>query len=61
MTRAEGDPCSLRRQPVQLDQLVQQLVDDSLIEAASHGCQMKFENREPVRVEGDAELLRREL
>ena len=41
---------------------MQQLVDDSLIEAAAHGCQVKFENREPaVRVEGDAELLRREL
>jgi signal transduction histidine kinase len=59
VTRAEGDPSSLRRHPVQLDQLVQQLVDDSLIEAAAHGCQVKFENREPVRVEGDAELLRR--
>ena len=59
VTRAEGDPSSLRRRPVQLDQLVQQLVDDSLIEAAAHGCRVKFENREPVRVEGDAELLRR--
>ena len=59
VTRAEGDPTSLRRNPVQLDQLVQQLVDDSAIEATAHGCEVKFERREPVKVEGDPELLRR--
>ena len=61
VTRAEGDPSSLRRNPVQLDELVRQLVDDSLMEAAAHGCQVKFENREPVSVEGDAELLRQRM
>jgi signal transduction histidine kinase len=61
VTRAEGDPSSLRRHPVQLDQLVQQLVDDSLIEAAARGCELKFERREPVLVEGDPELLRRAI
>jgi signal transduction histidine kinase len=61
VTRAEGDPSSLRRHHVQLDQLVQQLVDDSLIEAAAHGCELKFEKREPVKVEGDPELLRRAI
>jgi len=61
VTRAEGDPSSLRRHPVQLDQLVQQLVDDSLIEAAARGCELKFERREPVQVEGDPELLRRAI
>jgi two-component system sensor histidine kinase CpxA len=61
VTRAEGDPSSLRRHPVQLDQLVQQLVDDSLIEAAARGCEVKFERREPVQVEGDPELLRRAI
>jgi len=59
VTCAEGDPSSLRRNTVQLDQLVQQLVDDSLIEAAAHGCGVKFEKREPVKVEGHAELPRR--
>ena len=33
VTRAEGDPSSLRHNPVRLDELVQQLVDDSNIEA----------------------------
>ncbi len=61
VTRAEGDPTSLRRCPVQLDQLVQQLVDDSLIEAAAHGCGLKFEKRESVKVDGNPELLRRAI
>jgi two-component system sensor histidine kinase CpxA len=59
VTRAEGDPTSLRRDPVRLDELVEQLVDDSSIEAASHGCAVKYEQREPVTVSGDPELLRR--
>jgi len=59
VTRAEGDPSSLRRDPLRLDELVQQLVDDSSIEAAAHGCDLKYEKREPVTVAGDPELLRR--
>jgi two-component system sensor histidine kinase CpxA len=59
VTRAEGDPSSLRRDPLRLDELVQQLVDDSSIEAAAHGCELKYERREPVLVAGDPELLRR--
>jgi two-component system sensor histidine kinase CpxA len=59
VTRAEGDPASLRRDPIRLDELVGQLVDDSSIEAASHGCAVHYEHREPVTVAGDAELLRR--
>ena len=37
VTRAEGDPSALRREPVRVDELVQQLVDDSGIEAKAHG------------------------
>jgi two-component system sensor histidine kinase CpxA len=59
VTRAEGDPSSLRRDPVRLDELVQQLVDDSAIEAAAHGCKLEYLRREPVTVDGDPELLRR--
>ena len=42
VTRAEGDPSSLRRDPVRLDELVQQLVDDSAIEAAARGCRLEY-------------------
>jgi two-component system sensor histidine kinase CpxA len=59
VTRAEGDPSSLRHAPLRLDELVRQLVDDASIEAAAHGCELKYEKREPVTVAGDAELLRR--
>jgi signal transduction histidine kinase len=59
VTRAEGDPGSLPREPVRLDELVSQLVDDSSLEAASHGCRLQYQPGEPVTVEGDAELLRR--
>jgi signal transduction histidine kinase len=59
VTRAEGDPSLLRREPVRVDELVQQLVDDSNIEARAHGCELKYERRQPVTVEGDPELLRR--
>lgn len=59
VTRAEGDPSSLRRDPVRLDELVRQLVDDSALEATSHGCRVEYHPPEPVTVAGDAELLRR--
>jgi two-component system sensor histidine kinase CpxA len=61
VTRAEGDPRSLRRDHVRLDELVQQLVDDSAIEASARGCQLEYRHGEAVTVEGDAELLRRAM
>jgi two-component system sensor histidine kinase CpxA len=59
VTRAEGDPSSLRRNPVRLDVLVQQLVEESKIEAEARGCSLTFAARDPVTVQGDPELLRR--
>jgi two-component system sensor histidine kinase CpxA len=59
VTRAEGDPNSLRRNRVRLDDLLQQLVDDAHIEAAARGCSIAYGRGEPVTVEGDPELLRR--
>jgi len=59
VTRAEGDPTSLRHAPFRLDELVRQLVEDSSIEAAAHGCELKYEQRATVTVAGDPELLRR--
>jgi two-component system sensor histidine kinase CpxA len=59
VTRAEGDPSSLRREPVRLDELVKEVLDDSSIEASAHGCELKYDASGPVTVEGDPELLRR--
>jgi signal transduction histidine kinase len=59
VTRAEGDPASLRHNPVRLDELVQQLVEESGIEAAARGCVLRYGTHEPAVVQGDPELLRR--
>jgi len=59
VTRAEGDPNSLRRDPIRLDELVAQLVEDAQIEASAHGCELEYARGEPVTVQGDPELLRR--
>jgi signal transduction histidine kinase len=61
VTRAEGDPASLHRDPVRLDQLVGQLVDDARIEAAARGCEIEYRTPTAVTVAGDAELLRRAI
>jgi two-component system sensor histidine kinase CpxA len=59
VTRVEGDPGSLRRDVVRLDELVSQAVDDSGIEAAAHGCSLHYESPGAVTLDGDHELLRR--
>jgi signal transduction histidine kinase len=59
VTRAEGDPSLLHREPVRLDEMVQQLVDDSRIEAQARGCDLQYKPSQPATVEGDPELLRR--
>jgi two-component system sensor histidine kinase CpxA len=59
VTRAEGDPASLRQNPLRLDELVAQLAEDARLEAASRGCRIEFGEPRPVTVLGDPELLRR--
>ena len=59
VTRAEGDPSSLRRESVRLDELLAQLVEDAKIEASARGCRLEYNGQEAVTMEGDPELLRR--
>jgi two-component system sensor histidine kinase CpxA len=59
VTRAEGDPQTLRHTPVRLDKLAEELVSDSAIEAQARGCSLVMREAEAVTVEGDPELLRR--
>lgn len=61
VTRAEGDPSSLRREPVRLEQLLRELVDDSALEARARGCKVRLVEEHPVLVKGDPELLRRAI
>ena len=61
VTRAEGDPDSLRREPVRLDRLLEELVADSSLEAQAHGSAVRLGTAQPATVQGDAELLRRAI
>src|ERR1700691_4035029 len=61
VTRAEGDPGSLRREPLRLDRLLEELVADSSLEARARGSVVSLVSAAPVTVQGDAELLRRAI
>jgi two-component system sensor histidine kinase CpxA len=59
VTRAEGDPNALRAQPVRLDQLLADVVNDGAIEASARGSEVVLDAPTPVTIQGDPELLRR--
>jgi two-component system sensor histidine kinase CpxA len=59
VTRAEVDPNALRAQPVRLDQLLAEVVDDCSIEATARECALVLDGPSGVTIQGDAELLRR--
>jgi signal transduction histidine kinase len=59
VTRAEGDPSSLRVEPVRVDELLTDLVEDCSVEAEARGCRLELKGAPPVVVRGDPELMRR--
>jgi two-component system sensor histidine kinase CpxA len=59
VTRAEGDPSSLRKEPVRVDELLANLVGDCSVEAEARGCRLEMRKPPPVTIRGDAELMRR--
>ncbi len=59
VTRAEGDPSQRRLDPVRLDTLIEEVVDDCAIEAEARGCHVQLTDKKAATVAGDAELLRR--
>jgi two-component system sensor histidine kinase CpxA len=61
VTRAEGDPSSLRFAIVQLDELARDIAETNQIEATARGTSVKFEAQAATQVEGDPELLRRAI
>jgi len=61
VTRAEGDPGSLRREPVALDRLLEEIIADAALEARAQGSDVRLAAASPVVVRGDAELLRRAI
>jgi len=61
VTRAEGDPASMRRELVRLDELVRDIVETNRIEATARGCELSLEISGAVQIEGQPELLRRAI
>jgi two-component system sensor histidine kinase CpxA len=61
VTRAEGDPTSIRRELVRLDELVRDIVETNRIEATARGCELALEVSGAVQIEGQPELLRRAI
>jgi signal transduction histidine kinase len=59
VTRAEGDPSSLRLEKVRVDELLGNLVEDCSVEAEARRCRLELKTPPPVTVNGDPELMRR--
>jgi two-component system sensor histidine kinase CpxA len=60
MTRAEGDPSTRRRDPIDLCNLVEDVAADCLVEAEAKHCGIQVTcGAQHLLVEGDGELLRR--
>ena len=59
VTRVEGDPSSLRKEPVRVDELLANLVGDCSVEAEARGCRLEMKKPPAVTIQGDAELMRR--
>jgi two-component system sensor histidine kinase CpxA len=61
VTRAEGDPSQRIMEPVLLNDVVGEIVEDTSIEARAKDCELAFHAGESLMLDGDAELLRRAI
>jgi signal transduction histidine kinase len=61
VTRAEGDPSQQKKDVVQLDQILSDLIYDSEIEASAKHCNLVLKVEQPLTVTGDEVLLRRAI
>lgn len=59
VTRVEGDPSKQKMETVRLDELLGDLVYDSLLEAKAKDCSLLLKAPDAVTLAGDEELLRR--
>jgi signal transduction histidine kinase len=60
-TQAEGDPSSLVKENLMLDEIVSAVVEDCHLEADARGSRIRLRGTEPLPIEGYPELLRRAL
>ena len=61
VTRVEGDPTALKSDTVRLDELLADIVYDSLLEAKTKDCTLLLEAPVSVTLNGDEELIRRAI
>ena len=61
VTRVEGDPSKQRREPVRLDELIEEIAGDTSIEANAKNCGLNLNQLARVTLPGDPELLRRAI
>src|SRR5579864_9053509 len=61
VTRVEGDPSMQKLESVRLDEMLGDLVYDSLLEAKAKDCTLLLKAPMPVTLSGDEELLRRAI
>jgi signal transduction histidine kinase len=59
VARAEVDPTTLRRENIDVEDLLTEVLDDCSIEAREHGCELNLQMESTGSVLGDPELLRR--
>ena len=59
VTSAQGDPEAWNSEPVAIDGILLQVVDDCGIEASARGCELVVSVARRLTVHGDSELLRR--
>ncbi len=61
VTRVEGDPSKRRTEAVRIDELIEEIVEDTSIEASARDCKLELNSTQPVTMLGDPELLRRAI
>jgi len=59
VTRAEGDPSAAPLEPVRLDEVLRDVVEDCQVEAQARGCKIGLTGNLALPFRGDRELLRR--
>ncbi|MBI4754179.1 MAG: HAMP domain-containing protein [Betaproteobacteria bacterium] len=57
LSRQEAQGAALRREPVELDELLRAVAEDAAIEAEARGCTLETSSLAPVTIDADAELL----
>ena len=61
MTRLEGDPTYFKMETVKIQEVIEETVSDSQLEARFQGCNIRLVGQLPCEVSGDRELLRRAI